>query len=102
MNVEFELLKERRFVGDGEDTGKWVTTYKNDLYTIYFVEDFEENYVNVRKDSVSHINIYSGGINIAATGTLNMSKLDEFKQELEFAQATYNKIKQQFSVHRIN
>lgn len=102
MAVEFELYKARRCVHDGEDVSKWVTTYKNDGYTLYFVEDGEENYVNVIKDSPSPLHLYTDGINIAATGTLNMSLLTEFMQELAFAQATYNQIKHQFAVHRIN
>lgn len=102
MDVEFELFKERRFVKDGGDTGKWVTMYKNAMYTLFFVEDGDENYVHILKNKSTSITILTDGVIIAATGILDMAQLTEFMQDLAYAQATYEQIKQQFSVRRIN
>lgn len=79
----------------------YVTQYTNNAYTLYINESQDDYYVNVVREDTKYPNIYSSGVNVHATGTLNMNELDDHIQRLKVAKETYEQIFKMFKGIRI-
>lgn len=93
MDSTLHLTKERYLIE--RDYESYITLYENEGYKVFINEDENETYANVVRKSFEFPEIHignSGGVSVPALGTLNVDKIGEYIDMLNFAKETYLEI----------
>lgn len=89
MDSNLVTTKERYEHRTGYGDVLYITQYSNKVYTVFFTEENDKVYACIIRNDINYPTIFSEGINVVATGTLNPKELSEHIVKLRFAMDTY-------------